>query len=197
MGTVEMGANSTGPEASLILRSRLLGGPAAGRRRIDGVLDHFLRALHLLLRGEKRGVNHRCLLEFGQSLLQFALVPQQHSVMDHGRGRLETHALERGLVAQILWLQVVGLFVELVSGLVFLARLGVLALVIAILGLIGDGRKNGNHDQQHYRCGHQTSHSSVLIYKVFRRTSSLHPEGQRNWDSLDAIFEKSALLLRL
>src|SRR5580692_603041 len=88
-------------------------------------------------------------------------------MMDDRRGGFEAHPLERRAIAQILWLEVVGLLEELVGTLVVLARLSVLAFFVGRLGLIGDGRQNSNHDEQHYCRGHQTSHSSVLVYKVF------------------------------
>src|SRR5580658_2537499 len=88
-------------------------------------------------------------------------------MMDDRRGGFEAHPLERSAIAQILWFEVVGLLEELVGALIVLARLGVLAFFVGRLGFIGDGRQNSNHDEQHYCCGHQTSHSSVLVYKVF------------------------------
>src|SRR5271169_833484 len=103
--------------------------------------------------------------------------------MDDGRCRFKTQALERRPVAQILWFQVVSLFVEIVSGLEILASLGVLALFVDSLGLIGrDSRQYGNHDQQHYCRRHQTSHSSVLVYKVFAGQTILNP-GPANRES--------------
>src|ERR1700674_2767696 len=78
--------------------------------------------------------------------------------MDFGRRRLEAHALVARAVAQVFWLQVVSLLVEIVGGFVTLPRLGVLPLFVNSLGLVGNGGQYGKHNQQRNRRGHQTSH---------------------------------------
>src|ERR1700722_6198343 len=87
--------------------------------------------------------------------------------MDNGRRSFEAHALKRRAITQIFWFQVVSLFVEVIGEFEILPCLGVLALVVRGLGLIGYSGQNCNHNQQHYRRRLQTSHSQVLVFQIF------------------------------
>ena len=83
--------------------------------------------------------------------------------MNHRGGCFKTRPRQRSPVAQVFRFQIVGLLVEVVGAFVVLARLGVLALVVESLRLVG-GRRQGNrrNQQQHKRRTLQASHSLVL-----------------------------------
>src|SRR4029077_7544079 len=124
------------------------------------------------------------------SILQLAIVEQLLPAMDDCGRRLETHALKRRLIAQVFWFQIVGFLVKVVGGFVILTSLGVLALLEDTFRLVGDGRHDGEHNQQQYRRGHYlTSHSSILIQKsspnrssrTIRQTSTLCREFCANY----------------
>ncbi len=109
-----------------------------------GIINHLQRALQLLLRDNQRRIDLCRLLKIGQRLLQFALIAKFLTLMDDRCRRLKAQPLERRLITQILWLQIVSLLVKIVSSLEVFPRLGVLALVIGGLGLIGNGRQYGD-----------------------------------------------------
>src|SRR5208283_2134861 len=118
------------------------------RRRILLVVDHLQGAREFLLGDEQRRIDVEGFLEQGGSVLQLSVVAQFLSTMDNrGRG-LETAALERGSIAQILRFEIVSLFEEVVGLFVILASFGVLALGVQVFRLIGEGGKYCNRDQR-------------------------------------------------
>src|SRR5271156_818796 len=147
-----------------------------------GVIHHLQRALQFLLRDKKRRINPRRLLKIGQRLLQFALIAEFLPLMDDRSRCLKAQALERRLITQILWFQVVSLFVKIVGSFEVFPRLGVLALVIGSLGLIGDGRQYGDYDQQHGGRRLQKSHSYSSSIKSSPDKQTLpHPPAKRGF----------------
>ena len=143
-----------------------------------GIINHLQRALQFLLCDNQRRIDLRRFLKIGQRLLQFALIAKFLTLVDDGSRRLKTQTLERRLITQILWLQVVSLLVKIVSRFEVLPRLGVLALVVGTLGLIGDGRQYGEYNQQHSGRGLRRLIRIPRLQNL-RRTSRLYPTHQR------------------
>jgi hypothetical protein len=87
-------------------------------------------------------------LEGGDSFLQLAVIAQLLAVVHDRGGSLKTNPLKGCPIAQIFRLEVVGLLEESVGRLVVLASLGVLALGVKVLGVVGDGWERYGGDQQ-------------------------------------------------